>query len=94
MKRISALFLLQFKLELDAEIFTKSVFQVVAKLKNQSYHGVRIAEIRIPTVGTTIDLGWMFPCSAPAGFRVRAPLGVALFDESGKLIAKANVIGK
>jgi hypothetical protein len=33
LKRISALFLLQFKLELDAETFTKSVFQVVAKLK-------------------------------------------------------------
>jgi hypothetical protein len=94
LKRISALFLLQVKLGLDAEIFTRSISQIISRLKNQSYHGAKISEVRIPVEGDTIDLNWMFPCSVPSGFRVRSSLGVALFDESGKLITKANIIGK
>ncbi|MDR2169471.1 MAG: hypothetical protein LBP59_04945 [Planctomycetaceae bacterium] len=94
LKRIAALFLLQFKLGLDAEIFMRSISQIISRLKNQSYHGAKIAEIRTPLIGDAIDLSWMFPCSVPAGFRVKSPLGVGLFDETGKLIAKANVIGK
>ncbi|MDR2346226.1 MAG: hypothetical protein LBE18_09185 [Planctomycetaceae bacterium] len=94
LKRISALFLLQFKMGLDPEIFTKSVSQIISGLKNQSYHGAKIVEVRIPAAGDTIDLEWMSPCSVPAGYRVRAALGIALVGNAGKLITKANVVGK
>ncbi|MDR1925570.1 MAG: hypothetical protein LBQ66_14450 [Planctomycetaceae bacterium] len=93
--RISVLYLLQFKLGLDENIFfAKSLMQLVNSLKDRTYFGVRVVEVRIPVVGDSINLDWMSPRSDPAGFRVKTTLGVAIFDENKKVIVKAPVLGK
>jgi hypothetical protein len=87
---VKYLYQLQNALGLSCTDLDDCIQEVASRLQSTSHHGSPVAHVQTIRPGESVDPKFMWPMNP--GVKVVQPLGVAVYDASGKILSKAKVI--